>query len=107
MSAGGRSGICRALARAFALACLVSVAAHAQDGVGLREIRFRTWSTAEGLSQATVRTIAQDRDGFIWIGTQDGLDRFDGYGFTTYRHDRNDPYTLTQNHVWALAADPD
>jgi ligand-binding sensor domain-containing protein len=33
------------------------------------------------LSQATSRALAQDRDGFVWIGTQDGLNRFDGYSF--------------------------
>jgi ligand-binding sensor domain-containing protein/signal transduction histidine kinase len=108
MSTGGRPGLGAALTRAFALACLLlAPLARAQDGVGVRQVRFRTYSTADGLSQATARAIAQDRDGFIWIGTQDGLNRFDGYGFRTYRHDRNDPWTLTQNHVWALAADPD
>src|SRR6185369_130259 len=75
---------------------------HAGDAV-----RFRTYSTPEGLSQATARAIAQDRDGFIWIGTQDGLNRFDGYGFKVYKHDRTDPASLSHNHVWALLADPD
>jgi ligand-binding sensor domain-containing protein/signal transduction histidine kinase len=86
---------------------LLSALAAAQDGVGTREIRFRTYTTTDGLSQATARAIVQDRDGFIWIGTQDGLDRFDGYGFRVYKHDRNDRWSLTQNHVWALLADAD
>src|SRR5215475_13137064 len=108
MSTGGRPGVGVALTRAFALVCLLLLAnVHAQDGVGVRQVRFRTYSTSDGLSQATAKAIAQDRDGFIWVGTQDGLNRFDGYGFRTYRHDRNDPWSLTQNHVWALAADPD
>ena len=44
-------------------------------------VRFRTYGINEGLSQATVRAIAQDRTGLMWFGTQDGLNRFDGYNF--------------------------
>ena len=101
-----RSG---ALARVFAAACLFLAAACAQcqDSTGARQVRFRTYSTPEGLSQATSRAIAQDRDGFIWVGTQDGLNRFDGYGFRIYKHARGEPWSLPQNHVWTLLADPD
>ncbi len=74
---------------------------------GIERLHFRSFGTAQGLSQATARTIAQDRSGFIWIGTQDGLSRFDGYEFRVYKADRDDPWSLSQNHVWALAADPD
>jgi signal transduction histidine kinase/ligand-binding sensor domain-containing protein len=97
------------LARVFFLGLLFCLAptAHAQDGVGARQIRFRTYTASEGLSQATSRALAQDRDGFIWIGTQDGLNRFDGYSFRIYKHDRDDASTLTHNHIWTLLADPD
>lgn len=74
---------------------------------GIENVRFRTFSTEEGLSQATARAIAQDSSGFIWIGTQDGLNRFDGHGFRVYRHDRSDPWSLAQNHVWAIQPDAD
>ena len=98
-----------ALARAAicAVALAVAMPASAQPEHVGDALRFRTYSTPEGLSQATARAIAQDRDGFIWIGTQDGLNRFDGYGFKVYKHDRSDPASLTHNHVWALLADPD
>jgi len=98
-----------ALARmAFCVAVLAfAVLARAQPDHAGDALRFRTYSTPEGLSQATARAIAQDRDGFIWIGTQDGLNRFDGYGFKVYKHDRTDPASLTHNHIWALLADPD
>jgi signal transduction histidine kinase/ligand-binding sensor domain-containing protein len=97
------------LARVFFLGLLFCLppSAHAQDGVGARQIRFRTYTPSDGLSQATSRALAQDRDGFIWIGTQDGLNRFDGYSFRVYKHDRDDASTLTHNHVWTLLADPD
>ncbi len=81
--------------------------AQAGSVPGIERLHFRTFGTAQGLSQATSRTIAQDRSGFIWIGTQDGLSRFDGYEFRVYKADRDDPWSLSQNHVWALAADPD
>src|SRR5690606_22753494 len=44
---------------------------------------------------------------FLWIGTQDGLARFDGYDFKVYRSDRNDPWSLSDSHVTALLADDD
>src|SRR5690606_30531114 len=81
--------------------------ASADSVPGIDNVHFRTFGTAQGLSQATVRVMAQDRTGFVWIGTQDGLNRFDGYGFRVYKSDREDPFSLSQNHVWALAADPD
>ncbi|MBS0487957.1 MAG: hypothetical protein JSS13_11490, partial [Proteobacteria bacterium] len=55
---------------------------------GVIDVRFRTYSTGDGLSQATAMAMAQDNTGFLWIGTQDGLNRFDGYGFKVYKHVR-------------------
>ena len=42
---------------------------------------------ADGLSENAVSAIAQDRRGFLWFGTKDGLDRYDGYDFLAFRHD--------------------
>ncbi len=47
-------------------------------------IPFVRLSPADGLSQATIISIAQDRDGYLWFGTQEGLNRYDGYGFTSF-----------------------
>ena len=74
---------------------------------GIDQVHFRTFGPARGLSQATARAMVQDRSGFVWIGTQDGLNRFDGYEFRVYKADRDDPRSLSQNHVWALATDAD
>ncbi len=91
---------------AILLACLLGdVRADAVPGI--EQVRFHTYSTADGLPQATIRAIAQDTTGFLWLGTQDGLARFDGYSFLTYRHDRADPWSLSENHITALAADGD
>lgn len=48
-------------------------------------LKFETISTAQGLSQSNVRSIYQDRTGFMWFGTNDGLNKYDGYSFTVYK----------------------
>ncbi|HET9033489.1 MAG TPA: two-component regulator propeller domain-containing protein [Dokdonella sp.] len=97
--------------RSFCLATILScgwiAAAYAGEVPGIERIHFRTFGITDGLSQATVRAMAQDSSGFLWLGTQDGLSRFDGYEFRVYKTERDDPWSLSQNHVWALAADPD
>ena len=82
-------------------------AALAGNVPGVDNLHFRTFGTAQGLSQATARVMVQDSSGFVWIGTQDGLNRFDGYEFHVYKSSRDDPWSLSQNHVLALAADTD
>ena len=68
-------------------------------------IEFRTLSVNEGLSQSTVLAIAQDGMGRIWMGTQDGLNCYDGYSFTVFRRMEGDPQSLGDNSVNALFAD--
>lgn len=67
--------------------------------------KFRHYSLSEGLSQGTVTSLAQDKDGFIWIGTQDGLNRFDGYHFKIYQHEINNPKSLKSNYITELHVD--
>ncbi len=71
-----------------------------------RAIRFERISIEQGLSQATVTCILQDATGFIWIGTQDGLDRYDGYRFRVFSNDPGAPSTIASNWVFALVEDP-
>ena len=56
----------------------------------------------EGLSQAQVTDIIQDRQGFLWIATQEGLNRFDGYEIKPYYHSRSDPKSLPEDWVTSL-----
>ncbi len=69
-------------------------------------IRFETLDIEDGLSQNTVACILQDRTGFIWLGTQDGLNRYDGYSFTRYKRAPHDPSTLTHDTIQAMVEDP-
>ncbi len=66
---------------------------------------FEQLGINEGLSAVEVRALLQDRYGFIWIGTVDGLDRYDGYGFTHYKHKPFDAASLTANAITALYED--
>ncbi len=69
-------------------------------------IKFRRYSLAQGLSQGTVSDLVQDKQGFIWIATQDGLNRFDGYQFKVFRH-KNSPGSLSSDYIQSLFVDRD
>lgn len=59
----------------------------------------------KGLSNNTVRSIFQDHNGFIWLGTFDGLNRYDGYDCKVYRHKMNDVHSLVHNIVLSITED--
>ena len=70
-----------------------------------RSLRFEHIGLEEGLSQESVLTILQDRDGFMWFGSQSGLNRFDGYRNRIFRADPTDPGSLADNYVKASYED--
>jgi len=70
-----------------------------------RGIKFERLSREQGLSQSTVFCILQDRQGFMWFGTEDGLNKYDGYNFTIYRHDALDSSSLLGNSVFSIYED--
>lgn len=94
-------------AAALALAAAVAAVAPAQARLEPEAVRFRNYDVENGLSHGRVRAIAQDRSGYVWIGTRDGLNRFDGSRFRIYRHDPDDPHSLPDNVVMALAVADD
>ncbi len=55
-----------------------------------------------GLSSNTVYAIFQDNTGFIWFGTDDGLNRYDGYNFKVFRNDPDDSNSISSNNIWSL-----
>ncbi|OGU36783.1 MAG: hypothetical protein A2068_09545 [Ignavibacteria bacterium GWB2_35_6b] len=69
------------------------------------DIKFERLSIEHGLSQITVHAILQDSKGFLWFGTEDGLNRFDGYNFITFRHDDNDSTSISDNFIWSITED--
>ncbi|MBK9337255.1 MAG: response regulator [Lewinellaceae bacterium] len=62
-------------------------------------------TAAHGLPSDLVNCVLQDREGFLWIGTADGLCRYDGYTFRVYRYDPDDPYSIAANAVETLFED--
>ncbi|RJP63367.1 MAG: response regulator [Ignavibacteriales bacterium] len=71
----------------------------------LNNLKFEKYSTTMGLSSNAQRCITQDKEGFIWIGTDDGLNRFDGRTFKVYRTNQNDPNSLRSNIINCLFTD--
>ena len=72
---------------------------------GQGDLQFDNYSTADGLSQSSALTMASDKTGFLWIGTQDGLNRFDGYDFAVFRHRAYDTTSISANHINHLLND--
>jgi ligand-binding sensor domain-containing protein/signal transduction histidine kinase len=68
-------------------------------------LRFTHLSFGDGPSRASVRQIVQDKQGFLWFGTQDGLKRYDGYRFREYRYQQGSLNGLSGTSVTALLAD--
>lgn len=65
---------------------------------------FTQLTVNNGLSQNSVTSIVQDKNGFIWVGSYDGLNRFDGLQVKNYRHQSNSPFSLADNRILALCA---
>ena len=68
-------------------------------------LRFEHLSVQQGLAQESVLSIVQDRDGFMWFGTQSGLTRYDGYRFVGHRNEVGNPSSLSNNWVRVLHLD--
>lgn len=76
---------------------LLCFAARAQEA---KQYSFAHYSTAQGLASNFVHNITQDAKGYIWLGTVNGLQRFDGVRFMTFRHKQNDSSSLPSNNVF-------
>lgn len=70
-----------------------------------QNIRFGQISVEDGLSNSSVNCLIQDRLGFLWFGTDDGLNRFDGYEVKIFRNNPSDTTSLSENTIWALFED--
>ncbi len=90
-----------------ALVALVGAALTLTPVVAARaqELRFRQLTPDAGLSSSYVQSIFQDRTGFLWFGTDKGLDRYDGYVIRSYRHRRTDARSIADGTIHVLHAD--
>jgi ligand-binding sensor domain-containing protein/signal transduction histidine kinase len=73
--------------------------------VPVRHLKFSHLTTNDGLSQGYVTAILEDRRGFMWFATRDGLNRYDGNTFVVYKNNPNDPTSLSSNFIQALMED--
>jgi len=69
------------------------------------DIKFERVSLEQGLSDSTAFCMLQDSQGFMWFGTHDGLNKYDGYDFKVYRHDPEAPHSLSNSDVRCLHED--
>lgn len=68
---------------------------------------FRSLEVEDGLSQSTIYSILQDRQGFMWFGTQDGLNRYDGNNFRIYKYNPDDASSIGNNAITSMMEDDD
>ena len=68
-------------------------------------IQFKLVEAQNELSHRSIYAITQDHDGFLWIGTVDGLNRYDGYNYKVYKHNPADSSTLSNNLIRVLLVD--
>ncbi len=88
-----------------ALLGLAALLAAPPAGAATRDFYFQRLGSDHGLVQNTVTALAQDADGFVWVGTQGGLHRFDGQRYALFRHDPRDPASLPDSYVTGLATE--
>jgi ligand-binding sensor domain-containing protein/serine phosphatase RsbU (regulator of sigma subunit) len=80
----------------FVIVQAIVVQLRAQD------YKFNHFSVEQGLSQTVVNCIMQDQQGFMWFGTQEGLNRYDGYAFKIYKRDPQDSNSLANNFIYTI-----
>lgn len=81
--------------------CFITLQSFSQKKI----LRFEHLSVDDGLPQNTIQGIVKDKYGFIWLGTWEGLCKFDGYEFTIYKNIKNNPRTIYNNRINFLYKD--
>ncbi len=90
--------------RVFILLCVCSISFSQNIYI---PNKFTQYTTLDGLSSPLIRAITQDKSGYIWIGTEDGLNKFDGYEFKSYGYDVTNNAALPDNFITCLAPTSD
>ena len=73
--------------------------------INAQKLKFESYNTDDGLSVGTIWSLVQDKQGFIWFGTANGLNKFDGCSFEAYKHQEKKPNSLTDNNIYTLVCD--
>ena len=81
------------------------LASHVQSLSQAPKLKFKHISTEQGLSNSTIESVYQDKRGFIWLGTRDGLNRYDGYQMVVYRFDPKDTNSISDNYIQYIYED--
>ncbi|MBK7987981.1 MAG: hypothetical protein IPK11_13950 [Ignavibacteria bacterium] len=74
----------------------VATSSAVQDTLSMQ---FTKLTIQDGLSQGLVMSCMKDKEGFMWFTSKDGLNKYDGYAFTVYTHNPEDPFSLPDNFV--------
>jgi signal transduction histidine kinase/ligand-binding sensor domain-containing protein/DNA-binding response OmpR family regulator len=90
----------------FFFFCLFSQSAFS-NSLENERMRFSSLSISDGLSQSTVFSIKQDKTGFLWVATADGLNRYDGYTFSVYKHNKTDENSIQSDLIRHIYFDKD
>lgn len=89
------------------ISCLIFLFAAAGGAIAQngRDIKFNHITREDGLSQSSGHVIFQDKQGFMWFGTNDGLDKYDGYEMSVYKHDPDDSTSISGNNISTIYED--
>ena len=87
------------------LFCIILFFIYFPEITSQSRVAFSHLSIQDGLSQSSVTCIIQDRSGFMWFGTQDGLNRYDGYKFKVFKNIPSDTTSLAENFIFSLYED--
>ena len=97
----------KAISFLIGLACCILNADHSFAQIEGKQVYpvFEKLTAEYGLSQGTLQDIMQDKEGFMWFATQDGLDRYDGNSMKVYRYDPDDQFSLPDNDIQQIEQD--
>jgi signal transduction histidine kinase/ligand-binding sensor domain-containing protein/DNA-binding response OmpR family regulator len=99
----------RSLLAALAACVALGASGHAAYASALapevRPMYFEHLTMRDGLSQSDVTSLLQDSQGYLWLATESGLNRYDGQSIREYRRKRGDDYGLASDYIWAIAED--
>ena len=91
--------------RNYIILCLILILVFYFPFSLAQSITFNHLTVENGLSNNVVNTVIQDKTGFMWFATGDGLNRYDGYAFKIFRHESDNSNSISDNSIWALSED--